>query len=136
MRSLQAYLNVTDKPDDDLANHDDMKTNGSCCWIEEREGFNKWRDLNKEAAQLYWVSAKPATGKSVLAAHVIAILEDDGIDCSYYFFKHGDKAQQVLSGLLRSIAYQMALLHPRIRRTLLSTREDNVHFDKDDERAI
>ena len=136
MRSLQAYLNVTDKPDDDLANQDDIKTNGSCCWIEEREDFKKWRDLNEEAAQLYWVSAKPATGKSVLAAHVIAILEDDGIDCSYYFFKHGDKAKQVLSGLLRSIAYQMALLHPRIRRTLLSTREDNVHFDKDDERAI
>ncbi|KAL2041702.1 hypothetical protein N7G274_005486 [Stereocaulon virgatum] len=136
MRSLRAYLNVTDKPDDDLANQEDIKTSGSCRWIEERGSFNSWRDLDEGAAQLYWVSAKPATGKSVLAAHVIAIFENEDIDCSYYFFKHGNKAKQVLSGLLRSIAYQMALLRPQIRRTLLSMQEDNIHFDKDDERAI
>ena len=30
----------------------------------------------------------------------------------------------------------MGLLHSRIRRTLLSMQEDNIQFDKDDDRAI
>ena len=136
MRSLQAYLNVLDKPDDDLANHEDSKADGSCFWIEERERFLQWRDFGDEELQVYWINAKPATGKSVLAAHIIMLLEDYDLDCSYYFFKHGDKGKQVLSGLLRSIAFQMALQHAPARQTLLKLQAENVHFDKDDERAI
>ena len=136
MQSLEIYLNVPDTPEDDFANQDEIKTIGSCQWFEERSSYHTWRDTNLEESRIYWLTAKPAAGKSVLAGHVITHLQSLGLDCSYYFFKFGNKGKQVLSGLLRSIAYQVALSNPGVRRLLYSMHKDNIQFDKDDERAI
>jgi WD40 repeat protein len=143
-RALQAYLDVPDKPDADFAIQADVKICGTCEWLEEREDFLKWRDVFEDPlgdvkdhnSRCYWVSAKPATGKSVLAGHTVKHLEDSKLDCSYYFFHHGNKSSQVLNGLLRSLAYQMALSNSMMRQTLLDLLANGIHLDKDDERSI
>ncbi len=71
-----------------------------------------------------------------MAAHVVRNLENSNTHCSYYFFKHNDTAKASLSGCLRSLAYQMALVHPIIRQRLLAIMEDGVRLDKDNELTV
>jgi WD40 repeat protein len=136
IRNLETYLNMSDTPEGDLMNQEEFKAVGSCQWIEHREKFQYWRDDHEEQLKVYWLNSKPGTGKSVCTAHVMSHLREFEHDCSYYFFKYGDKSKQSLSDTLRSIAYQMAILHPGVRQTLLSMQDNNRHFDKDDESAI
>jgi hypothetical protein len=86
--------------------------------------------------QFYWLSARPGAGKTVLAGHIVAHLQDIHLDCAYYFFHHGNKSGQTLSGLLRSLAYQMACSNTGIRDLLHQLKDDGVILDKDDERSI
>jgi hypothetical protein len=144
MKSLRGYLDVSDQPENDFANQEETKATGSCRWLEERENFQAWRDVfddtlgekHDHIPQFYWLSARPGTGKSVLAGHIIAHLQNFHLDCAYYFFHHGNKSGQVLSGLLRSLAYQMALSTAGVREKLLQLKDDGVILDKDDERSI
>jgi hypothetical protein len=116
---------------------------GSCQWLEAREDFQTWRDVFDDTLgekydhipQFYWLSARPGAGKSVLAGHVVSHLRSLRFDCAYHFFHHGEKSDQSLSGLLRSLAYQMACSSTRIRE-LLHELKDGVNLDKDDERSI
>ena len=157
---LQSYLNVFDVPESDLMEQQDFKTVGSCKWIEDRAGFQKWRDPEEmlsverlvdgstqpgpnqglqakvERCHLYWLSAKPGTGKTVCAAHVIGHLQSRGLDCSYFFFKFGNRAKQTLSSLFRSLAYHMSIFHPSIRQSLQLMQSHGNTFDKDDEGGI
>jgi hypothetical protein len=144
IRSLRSYLNVSDQPENDLANQEEIKATGSCGWLEERENFQAWRDVFDDTfgekhghiPQFYWLSARPGTGKSVLAGHIVAHLQNFHLDCAYYFFHHGNKSGQVLSGLLGSLAYQMALSNAGICEKLLQLKDDGAILDKDDERSI
>ena len=86
--------------------------------------------------QFYWLSARPGAGKTVLAGHIVAHLRDFHLDCACYFFHHGNKSGQSLSGLLRSLAYQMAGSNTGIRELLHQLKDDGVVLDKDDERSI
>ncbi|KAE9364783.1 hypothetical protein N431DRAFT_489271 [Stipitochalara longipes BDJ] len=140
MKVVQAYLDVYETPDDDL----DVAVKGTCEWIDIREDFEEWHDAFEDTlsgkvdhnSRYYWISAKPANGKSVLAGHVITHLQQLGLDCSYYYFHYGNKSRQKLNGLLRSLAYQMAVSNAVVRQKLLELVDDGVQFDKDDERAI
>lgn len=85
---------------------------------------------------IYWISAKPATGKSVLSGYVVNTLNELNLECSYYFFRHGDKDKSTASGIFRSIAFQMALVNLDVRRRLLSMIDTGVRFDKDDGKAV
>lgn len=84
----------------------------------------------------YWISAKPGTGKSVLSGYVINILNELNLDCSYYFFHHGDKDKSTASGLFRSIAFQMASVNVDIRSRLLSMIDTGIRFDKNDGKVV
>ena len=142
--SLRNYLDVSDIPEDDFANQKDTKVAGSCRWLESRDDFQSWRDVFEDTLgekqdnvpQFYWLSARPGAGKTVLAGHVVTHLQDFHLDCAYYFFHHGNKSGQSLSGLLRSVAYQMARSNTTIRELLLQMKNDGVMVDKDDERSI
>ena len=144
MKSLRAYLDVSDRPEDDFANQENIKVAGSCRWLEEREDFETWRDMLDDTfgekvdntPQFYCLSAKPGVGKTVLAGHIVAHLQELHLDCAYYFFHHGNKSGQSLSGLLRSLAYQMACTNTGVRELLHQMKDDGAILDKDDERSI
>jgi WD40 repeat protein len=134
--ALQTYLGVTDRPIDELNNEQDNQVSGSCSWIEDRGSFRLWLEASAPVPPIYWIHAQPATGKTVLTGHVITHLQDNDRDCSYYFFKHGRKGSNTLSAMLRSFAFQMALMHPAVRQVLANMQQYSIAFDKDDERVI
>jgi len=161
MQSIGSYLNVSAEPEADLEEQHALKIHNSCRWIERRETFLQWLEAKErntefpattsgnsstvpeltystrgQSCQIYWLSAKPGAGKSVCAAHVIMHLHELGHDCSYFFFKYGVQTKQDPSALFRSLAYQMALLHPSIRQAVQKLQDTNNNFDRDDDGTL
>ena len=90
---------------------------GSCEWILRRNVFSEWR--NSIHPWIYWVSASPATGKSVLCGFVIKHLKDADLNCCYYFFTHRDKDKSRITLCLLSLAWQMAVAQRDIMETVI-----------------
>ncbi|RYP55765.1 hypothetical protein DL771_012356 [Monosporascus sp. 5C6A] len=107
---LSKFLGVSSAPEDDLMTHDFQKHPGSCEWFTQGEAFQQWRD--GITSKVFWLRGRPGAGKSVLASHVISHLCGRRLDCSYYFFAEGDKSKTSINPFLRSMAWQMAVLHP------------------------
>ncbi|KAH7157921.1 hypothetical protein B0J13DRAFT_650700 [Dactylonectria estremocensis] len=133
---LESYLLIQHYPEDDLNMVESKKTAGSCGWITGLQSITTWRDSASSSMLVHWLSGQAGAGKSVLATHLIRHLGEVGFDTCYYFFREGQKAQQTVSGFLRTLAYQMAVLHPSVRVALNNLRETGVVFDRDDELAI
>lgn len=156
MQELRILLHRPEGVQRDFDEHLARKTPRSCEWVETRTEFQEWRDCSatprtghaidntwspsattfKNNLKVYWLTAKAGAGKSVCSAHVIAHLRSRNLDCAYYFFKSGDKLQQGLCHMLRSIAYQMADQHPQIRMRLLEARNAGLIFDDDCAKVI
>ena len=160
MQAIGTLLNVSEAPKSDLDAQEALRAISSCEWIERKDDFLHWLhdygdDVSPPARRLsrnsrpspaarkvksnchvYWLSAKPGAGKSVCAAHVIVSLQEKGHDCCYFFFQHGVKGQSLLGAMFRSIAFQMAELHPEIRDLLHKMNAQGVTFDKDDGVAV
>jgi hypothetical protein len=133
MQALAAYLNVDRKQEYVLSSLEDSQLDGSCEWFTNKDTFQDWVFSDK-SPRYFWLTGKPATGKSILASHVINYLEGDR--SSYYFFKHGDHQRSSLSGLFRHIAYQMAETSSSVREKLLEISQHDSHLDKEDYRTI
>lgn len=133
-RSLDNFLAVSDAPEDDFMGVDAQRMRGSCEWLIRKKSFQWWRD--SRTIQMYWISAKPATGKSVLSGYVIKHLKDLNRDCCFYFFTHGNKVKSTISSFLRSIAWQMAISHPEVLRTTLEICNKDEQLSKTDYRTI
>lgn len=140
---LRSYLDVSNGSDEVYPN-----VEGSCQWINLRDDFLDWRDCAEGGHQvtgdesgiknlaIYWVHAKPGTGKTVLASYITSQLQDFQLECAFYFFHAGDKSSQSLSTFLRSMAYQMVASNAAIRERLLKICQEGSTFDMDDSRTI
>ncbi|KAJ4419822.1 hypothetical protein N0V82_004757 [Gnomoniopsis sp. IMI 355080] len=82
--SLGKFLGVVSAPEDDIMTQDSLRLPGSCA------------------------------GKSVLAGHAVNDAREDGKDCCFYFFQGSDKTKSSPNMFLRSMAWQMAMLHPEM----------------------
>ena len=107
---------------------------GSCEWIKERETFQKWRESNSSA--IYWLTAKPGTGKSVLAGLVIDHLRELHRDCSFYFFSHGDKLKSTVGPFLKSMARQMSLMVDQASDCIVSACQKDPQIPTADYRTL
>ncbi|GAB1315399.1 hypothetical protein MFIFM68171_05609 [Madurella fahalii] len=137
LQQIEAYLGMPKVPEDDLKDLDDIIVEGSCDWFTDRTAFQMWLSTTPSSGpKLYWVYAKPATGKSVLASHVIKAISAFNTDCSYYFFRHGDKVRSTLAGCLLSITYQMAVLNIHVRKKLLQLIDRGVRFERENAKSI
>ncbi|EHK17939.1 uncharacterized protein TRIVIDRAFT_67162 [Trichoderma virens Gv29-8] len=131
MQGIEEFLAAPVKPDSDLKNLEESRVEGSCEWLTERKAFRKWANLNSEnTSMVYWISGRPATGKSVLSAHVIKALADTKRKCYFFFFKRGDEQTSTVSGCLLSLLYQMAFKSNGVRQQLLSMMNRGKRFDK------
>lgn len=133
-RLLNDYLEVSDAPEDQFMDIDALRMTGSCEWLLSKESFHEWRD--GENKQMYWITAKPATGKTILSGKIINHLKSLKRDLVFYFFDHRDKLKTSISSLLLSIAWQMARIHATILQTLLDIREKDDHLHKSNHRTI
>ncbi|KAL9025906.1 MAG: hypothetical protein Q9196_005347 [Gyalolechia fulgens] len=136
METLARYLGQKDMPDNDLVNLLDRQMEGTCEWFTNDTNYEAWSSGFEQIPKLFWLSGKPATGKSTIAAHVVRQLYDSNLGCSYFFFKHGDRTKSSVATMLRSVAYQMALTNPQIRTGILSMHESGIVIDADDERTL
>jgi hypothetical protein len=133
MRTLSKHLNVCRTPIDDLSILEDARVPGSCEWLTSNTTFLDWQYC-EDSNRYLWLTGQPATGKSVTTAHVVSCLDEKST--SYYFFKHGEQKKSTLSGLLLSIAYQMAEKSHVVRECLLGLLQDDSFLDRNDHRGI
>ena len=135
MKILSRFLGVSRDPEDDLSNVIDKQMDGTCQWLIDKACFDDWQS-SESAPRYFWLNGRPAAGKSGVAGHVMKYLETCSGDCSYFFFRRGDKESSNVCELLRSLAFQMAATNQKIRQTLLEMQQDGEVPSKDDERIL
>ncbi|KAL2266148.1 hypothetical protein VTJ83DRAFT_5500 [Remersonia thermophila] len=136
LKALREYLFVSEAHEDDLEFVCDSRAPGTCEWFTSSDRFAEWKKPAPGGPAIFWLCGQPGGGKSVLAGQIIEALQKDTRRCSYFFFKAGDKSKAELGGLLRSFAYQMAVLDPKVLRKLWDMCQDGVHIDKDNARSL
>ncbi|CAO2651325.1 Nn.00g096220.m01.CDS01 [Neocucurbitaria sp. VM-36] len=137
MQQIDGWLALPGKPDDDLKDVEEVRIEGSCEWFAERNSFQEWVSSEMgDSGRIYWVSARPATGKSILSGYIINALMGLNLDCSFYFFRHGDREKSTVSELLRSLMFQMALTCVDVRQKLLAMVDRGIRFDKEDPKTV
>lgn len=136
MKTLSTLLGIAEMPDGSLSSIVDKQMEGTCEWLTDRSCFHQWQEGQAGTPKYFWLNGKPATGKSTVAGHVVKHLKNCGSDCSYFFFRRGDKASSSISDLLRSLAFQMAFTNRKVRKTLLDMKDDGESFNKNDERTV
>ncbi|KAK0746941.1 hypothetical protein B0T18DRAFT_327372 [Schizothecium vesticola] len=135
-QSLKDWLGLDESIEDDLGTAQEARVGGTCEWFLRKAAYRDWRDADPRAPPIFWLFGKPATGKSVLSGFVIEKLQEHGLRCAYYFFKHGDNSKSKFSTCLRALAFQMALEDECVREKLLSLQNGATKVDLDNERSI
>lgn len=110
--AVNKFLGVVDAPEDDLMIHNSARLPGSCKWLLSKKYYMAWRDSLEST--FLWVRGRPGSGKSVLSGHVVNDLRENGMECCFFFFQSSDKTKSGSNSFLRSMAWQMAMLHPEI----------------------
>lgn len=129
--ALSRFLDVLDAPEDQLITNESRKLPGSCQWLVQKYTFQKW--LNASTSKLFWLRGRPGAGKTLLASHVISHLQALNLDCCYFFFRYDDDEMGTANSLLRSMAWQMAAIHPEAFTAIetLSNSWNEPPIDKD-----
>jgi hypothetical protein len=109
---------------------------GTCQWIIERPDFLPWMQRPTPPVWLYWLHAPPGTGKSVMSASVISMLQNKGHDVSYFFFINGNKYHRTIAGMLRYMAFQMAQNHKEVEGEIVEMQRTGVQWSEVDEKVI
>jgi hypothetical protein len=120
-KRLDEILGVTTAVKDDFVEIDGLRTPGTCQWLIEKPSFREWQN-RPDGTQIYWMSARPATGKTILSGKVVAHLKSAGLDCSFYFFKNANKSNpsSTISSFLLSMAWQMSQANTGVLSNVLS----------------
>ncbi|KAK4140015.1 vegetative incompatibility protein HET-E-1 [Dichotomopilus funicola] len=120
--ALDQFMGISDGPEDDILIQESIKLPGSCEWIATKSFYQSWKaSMN---SSFLWLRGRPGAGKSVLCSHIISDLRNQDLDCSFFFFQARDHVKSTANGFLRSIAWQMATLHPGIREKLAAIKSD------------
>ena len=131
---LDGFLAISDTPEDDFMDVSSARMAGSCEWLLRKRDFVEWRDTWD--AKLYWISAKPATGKTVLSGKIVDHLKDFNRDVAFYFFDYRNKGKITINSFLLSMAWQMAYMHAEVLETVLDICRKDVQLCKADYRTI
>ncbi|PWY75065.1 NACHT and WD domain protein [Aspergillus heteromorphus CBS 117.55] len=133
---LQGYLGVRESLEDSLMLVEDTRMAGTCEWLASRSEFLSWKDFDADGSDILWLNAKPGSGKTVLTGYAIRQLQSSSADCSFYFFRHGEKLKSQLGSCLRSLAFQMACQDDEVRSLLSHMQKNGTKLDSDDGRII
>ncbi|TVY68623.1 Vegetative incompatibility protein HET-E-1, partial [Lachnellula suecica] len=131
---LSTFLGESDATEDDFMGIDGLRMEGSCEWLTNKESFQAWQ--NSLQPQMYWMSGKPATGKTVLSGKTVAHLRGLHMDCAFYFFNFRNKTKSSIHSFLLSMAWQMSLLHTGVLNVVLDIFEKDDQLSKADYRTI
>ncbi|KAJ5768911.1 hypothetical protein N7520_003470 [Penicillium odoratum] len=141
MKKVGLLLRIGQRPDAILLSTNEKQHSGTCQWLTECQAFQEWvddpmdyaEDINSfqvhagdQAPRVLWLKGRPGTGKTVAAGHVIRYLQFCNLDCSFYFFQNGNKADATVAAFLRSVAYQMAESSFKVRRVIASMADEDI----------
>lgn len=132
-RQLDNLLGVSDAPEDDFLKADGLRMDGSVEWLIQKESFQEW--LHYTDPPIYCITAKPATGKTVLTGKVVAHLRKMRKCCSFFFFRYDTTEKANIRYFLLSMAWQMAQFDERIMTICLEILERSDQ-SKSDYRTI
>lgn len=110
--ALSKLLHIDDTTEDFWMMLDSTRMPGSCAWLLQRANFIKWHE--SLSLGVYWLRGRPGAGKSVTSGAVVSHLREMRKDCCFHFFVGRDNKQASISNFLRSMAFQMGVLHPEI----------------------
>ncbi|KAF2793172.1 hypothetical protein K505DRAFT_375515 [Melanomma pulvis-pyrius CBS 109.77] len=133
---LDTNLGVFQAPESRLIAASEKRLEGSCRWLLGKDSFMEWRDNKLSDTKVYWIRGAPGTGKSVLAGFVIDHLRELNLDCSFYFFSHGDKNISSIASFLRMMVWQMADLDPEILQMVLKVGKEDDQLGVSDHRIL
>ncbi|KAI8958212.1 hypothetical protein F5Y11DRAFT_336860 [Daldinia sp. FL1419] len=133
---LKSFLAITDIPTVDYSFFRDQWAQGTCNWILQDSNFINWLQGPHKTSSVLWLNGGAATGKSVLSSFIINHLVERDARCQYFFIRVGDEKKRTLSALLRSIAYQVALIIPDFLQELLELSHEAIDFESIDSRTI
>jgi WD40 repeat protein len=152
MKQICSFLLGEQRPDAVLLAINEKQHQGPCQWLTDDDAFQHWvngpdrREYDgpsqqtsheiEEDARILWLTGRPGTGKSVASGHVVRYLEACNLDCSFYFFRHSDKAASTIAALLQSLAFQMAESSYEVRRAIVSMVEDGVRVSHGDHHML
>ncbi|KAK7709955.1 hypothetical protein SLS64_006200 [Diaporthe eres] len=133
---LNHILGISDAPEDDIMMQDSLRHPESCGWLSRKRYYVDWKDSLD--SRLLWIRGRPGAGKSVLSGHVVNDLREHGVDCCFFFFQSSDKTKSSPNAFLRSMAWQMAMLHPEIlsKITETSMTENTSPYDQIDPNPV
>ena len=136
IQSLKSSLGIAELPDIDYNFFRDQWSQGTCDWLLDEKAYLEWVQSPTSGSAFVWLNGGAAAGKSVLSSFVINDLVEKGVSCQFFFIRFGDSKKRTLSLLLRSIAYQIALIRPVLLERILQSKEQGIDFDTASPRTI
>ncbi|KAJ5622908.1 hypothetical protein N7490_011513 [Penicillium lividum] len=151
MKKVGVLLRIGQRPDAILLSTNEKQHSGTCQWITECPAFQEWVDdpmdyaedidpfqvhTGDQAPRVLWLKGRPGTGKTVAVGHVIRYLQSCNLDCSFFFFQNGNKADATVAAFLRSVAYQMAESSFKVRRVIASMADEDIKITHDDHHML
>lgn len=133
METIYKLLSYRESPEDDLLKYQQLRLEGSCEWITEKEYFREWLD-GGNVSQLLWLNGIPASGKSVLSAYTIEYIQSKGKVCQYFFFHFG--GAHTSGSFLRSLAVQLAGCNESVRKSLVALYDEGMRLGGAEARMI
>lgn len=136
LKEIEKLFAIGEVPEDDFSFFRRRWMRGTCDWLLSEPEIKLWLDDTTSDSRVAWLSAPPASGKSILSTHIISHLRESGHTCQYFFFKFGDQTKRSLNVLLRSIGYQIAREIVDFRRKLMNLSGESLRLEKADPSVI
>lgn len=133
---LKSLLAISELPDVDYTFFRDQWTLETSEWFLAEQSYFRWLRMEDQSCSLLWLKGGAATGKSVLSSFVINNLIEQGVSCQYFFIRFGDGRKRTLSGLLRSLAYQVAVNLPSYSKKITELADEGIDLSVADAATI
>ncbi|KAF1826763.1 HET-domain-containing protein, partial [Dissoconium aciculare CBS 342.82] len=101
----------------------------TCSWVLTHQTYKLWqeRSIAQPHNGIFWIRGKPGAGKSVLMkyidTHTSRTKNQRDISISFYFNARGERLEQSLDGMYRSLLRQLLLADPELQEVLDHSRE-------------
>ncbi|KAL4970910.1 WD40 repeat-like protein [Aspergillus stella-maris] len=135
-RMLSNLTGIYEPPVDDYQACEEIRVPGTFEWFCSTERYIKWQSGSGLEQPIFWLTGAGGAGKSVLSSHIISDLQEKGLNCSYYFFKHGMAKKASISGCLLSLALQIGQTDERILDRLIQLSDYLPAWEQLDERTL
>ncbi|PKY00544.1 hypothetical protein P168DRAFT_260038 [Aspergillus campestris IBT 28561] len=134
--NLIALTGVSEAPIDNLIALEDRRVAGSCEWLNSREEYITWKSAPSTSRPIFWLTGDAGSGKSVLSSYVVNDLEENGDQCSYFYFSQGSANNCSITRCLLSLAFQMGQQDAAVLRNLSRSYGGSQSLEQLDERTL